>query len=66
MKGICKLAYRVLKTQVPYETRVLKTHFLLAELDTFMPHRSRVLSLLHLISKHTKERTTNPKKEENP
>ena len=31
-----------------------------------MPHRSRVLSLLHLISKHTKERTTNPEKEENP
>ena len=31
-----------------------------------MPHRSRVSSLLHSISKHTKERTTNPEKEENP
>ena len=42
MKGICKLASRVLKTRVPYKTRVLKTHFLHADLDTFLPHRSRV------------------------
>ena len=66
MKGICKLASRVLETWVPYKTWVSKTRFLLVELDTFMPHRSRVSSLLHSISKHTKERTTNPEKEENP
>ena len=42
MKGICKLASRVLKTRVPYKTRVLKTRFLHADLDTFLPHRSRV------------------------
>ena len=42
MKGIWKLAPRVLEIRVPYGTRVFKTCFLLAELDTFMSHRSQV------------------------
>ena len=42
MKDFCKLASRILEIRVPYKTRGLKTRFLLAELDTFMPHRSRV------------------------
>jgi len=43
LKGFSKLASQVLETRVPYKTRDLKTHFLLAELDTIMPHRSQVL-----------------------
>ena len=41
-KGVCKLASRVLETRVSYKTRVSKTRFLLADLDRFLPHRSRV------------------------
>ena len=78
MKNYCKLAYRVLKTWVPYKTRHLKTRFLLAEfakLDTFMPHRSRVFknrvkktwisSFLHLISNTKKKRKKKKKKSTN-
>ena len=61
MKGICKLASRVLKTQVPYETRVLKTRFLPAELDTFMPHKSWVF-YTRFQNTHNKELQTQKKK----
>ena len=58
MKGICKLASRVLKTRVPYKTRVLKTHFLHADLDTFLSHRSRVF---YTRFQNTQNREENPK-----
>ena len=47
LKEKCKLASRVLKTQVPYQSWALKTRFLLAEfaeLDMFMPHGSWVFN----------------------
>ena len=60
-KGICKLASRVLKTWVPYKTRVLKTRFLrflLADLDKFLSHRSRVF---YTWFQNTQNKEENPK-----
>ena len=60
-KGICKLAFRVLKTWVPYKTWVLKTrflHFLLVDLDKFLLHRSRVF---YTRFQNTQNREENPK-----
>ena len=51
LKDNCKLASQVLETRVPYNTRGLMTGFLLAELDTIMPHRPRVLKIRVLQSK---------------
>ena len=61
MKGICKLASRVLETRVPYKTWVLKTCFLLAKLDTFMPHKSQVF-YTQFQNTHNKELQTQKKK----
>ena len=66
-KGICKLAYRVLKTWVPYKTRVLKTlflRFLLANLDKFLPHRSWVFYTRFQNTQNIEENPKERKKEE--
>ena len=44
LKEKCKLASRVLETRVPYQSQASKSRFPLAELDMFMPHRSRVFN----------------------
>ena len=72
MKEFCKLASRILEIRVSYKTRGLKTRFLLAELDTFMPHRSRVFysqfqktqkkKVQTQKKKEPEERRTNPRK----
>ena len=66
-KGICKLAYRVLKTWVPYKTRVLKTlflRFLFANLDKFLPHRSWVFYTRFQNTQNIEENPAERKKEE--
>ena len=52
MKGNSKLASQVLETRDLYKTRALKTRFALDELDTIVPHRSRVLKTRFLQSKN--------------
>ena len=75
LKDYCKLA-SVLETQVLYKSWGLKTRFLLAELETFMPYRSRVLtvefkktwilSFLHSISNREQKMYKPRKRRKNP